>query len=158
MKIDMIKWNEAIKLIEHTIERKIHGVKYEIKETTTNSWEAFKKEISQGNFYVSAENCENTIYSKPEMNIKARVWHDLIHLSEDLSFSLFDEILVCNFQMDDVEEVGKQFNYPEETIVLARSIIYTDIVKQAEYYSSKGKFIAHQKSFVQNHIFNYVFN
>ncbi len=124
------------------------------KPKTTNSWNKFRKEIKNNQFITSTEGCEYTIYDSVEDNVNARIHHDICHLQLDMGFSYEEEEEVCEEQIQQIRKYGEENLWSEDIINLATQIIFIDIVGQAAYYKDNGKFVNHQKSFVQHMLYN----
>lgn len=113
-----------------------------------NTWKALKAwdlahEASPEPMPVFNGGCENTIYSKPEVNHAFRAWHDSVHLAENYDFSRGDEIRVglCMMQQARRDTLLTQADID--------AIVY-DVIGQTEYYWHNGRkrFISNQALFV----------
>ena len=85
---------------------------------------------------------EDNIFADTTVNAKFRAWHDYCHILLSFNFSLSGEIEVYNYQ---------QFLLPLRWM-FERKLIYCEIVKQAEHYSSGGKTIKNQRKFTKKYL------
>ena len=120
---------------------------FEIKESTTNSFKAFKLEVeaNKGKMFVSSEGCENTIYGNSYLNILARAWHDEVHLALNLGFSLEEEFVVADRQAREVFSSTEDEQLAEDM----SKLIELDIKAQGVYYDKYKEFVPHQYNFVK---------
>jgi len=161
MKWNKQEWDRAIKLLSEVAEYEASCIEYEIESTTTNSWEEFKKETEKNGYItVSMDGCDTSIYDNAVVNRMARVWHDKVHLNNNLSFSLKDEIEVTKIQQEDIYDYVKEVKLKDnqdfniKILELAQKIIYIDVAEQLKYYYKHKKFVENQKTFVQNILYN----
>ena len=128
--------------------------RFKVAETTTNSFKEFKKEVARdGCITVSLEGNEGTIYGDSLINVLARVWHDKVHLENNLDFSLDSEIKVAKIQASNV------LNYLTPICGTIRAmnasrLIMLDIVAQGEYYQNTGCFLLNQKAYIKHKWYN----
>lgn len=90
--------------------------------------------------------CENTIYSTPHMNMLARFWHDVTHITEGKDFTTSNELDVIATQYTELNNKGVSEN--------AREVFWADMQGQIMYYRDHGKFVENQREFVLNKLRN----
>jgi len=148
-------FRNGVDLLRNCILDLTDGVEFKIASTTTNSYKKFKEETERNGYLtISEEGCSNTIYDSPEINIRSRVWHDLIHLKHELDFSFENEQIVCEIQQKEMCEWAEKKNYKQDHIEAAYNILYHDIVGQALYYEEYKRFVPYQKLFVMDQFLN----
>jgi hypothetical protein len=79
-----------------------------------------------------------TIFGDPHVNALFRFWHDYIHLSRGLGYSLADEIAVAEIQKAELPSHW----------VLERELIHADVSLQALYHERHKEFVDDQRKFV----------
>ena len=112
---------------------------YYPSENAPNSWEGLKEYKGLSPIPVYNGNSENSIFSSPTVNFAARAWHDEIHLTYDLSFSVADEIAVARIQCEHLGIHGLQ-RY--------MNVTWCDVVGQILYYEKYNKYVEDQNIFV----------
>lgn len=143
------RFSNAVAVIELFLMGYKSKYTYEVVESTTNSFKAFKEEIAnEGIMYVSNEGCENTIYSSPAYNILARVWHDNVHLKHDYDFGEVGEVKTCQVQLAELRIALDKLGVSPVIVEDALEVIYHDIIGQVEYYATNKSFVANQRDFV----------
>lgn len=141
--------------LESFIKTRTLGIEYGVEPKTTNNWEKFKVQTkTNGYITVSGYGCDRTIYSTREINILARLWHDTLHLELDVGFDLESEKIVAEKQCQEVYDWLIENDFPDNIAQSAYSIIYHDIVSQAEYYERYARFVPYQKEFVISKFLN----
>lgn len=83
--------------------------------------------------------CDNTIWSKPEINYAFRAWHDTIHLEHGYDFTVYGEIMTCRQHMQVLRE---------NDLGHFVDILWCEIVGQVLYYARKKKYVKNQREFV----------
>lgn len=135
-------------LIEVTMEA-TKGIYFETAQVTTNNFEKFKEQTEEAGFMtVSSEGCEETIYGSALINIRARLWHDIMHLEHDLSFSAEDEIQVAKLQGEQVQKLVYA-KYGHTRAVMARLLVEMDIIEQVKYYQECKMFVPYQEAYIK---------
>ena len=126
-----------------------------VDRETTNDFKKFKDEVTKNGFMrITSLGCDNTIYSKGYYNIIARVWHDDLHLKNDLDFSLEDEKKVCYLQIEEISKYLLKEGFNQCTVEDVKEVLYFDIIGQAKEYEKIQKFVENQKEFVFNRFLN----
>jgi len=127
------------------------GTEFHTAKTTTNNYNKFVDEVwKDGYITVSEEGCKYSIYDNEYVNIRARLFHDLVHFNYKLDFSLEDEIKVAKIQCELIETHLKD-SIPRTRVDNACWLLFLDIVKQAEYYYKHKQFVVNQKDFIYQH-------
>lgn len=85
---------------------------------------------------------EDNIFADTIVNAKFRAWHDYCHILLGADFSLAGEKRVYTYQQS-LLPLDWEFE---------RKLMYCEIVKQAEHYSSGGKTIGNQREFTRNYL------
>lgn len=80
---------------------------------------------------------DNNIFGNNEINLLFRVWHDYIHITENLSFSPLDEIRVANIQSSQLPD----------NMQLEKNLINADITGQVLYFLKFDSFPIDQRKF-----------
>lgn len=83
---------------------------------------------------------EDNIFADTVINAKFRAWHDYTHVFLNADFTLDKEKEVYLYQ-----SMLLPLDWEYE-----RQLMYCEIVKQAEHYSSGGKTIKNQRKFTKN--------
>lgn len=112
---------------------------------TDQAPETFKdlKQRTEGMLIPIASYGSNTsIYSSSSINTLFRFWHDVLHLENNLGFSLEHESAVANMHI----EAAKAFNLSP----LAIQILEADTKGQVQYYFKHKEFVNNQEAFVQS--------
>ena len=145
----------GVMMIINFLEFRTKDLYYATAETTTNNFEAFKKETKDdGYITVSRDGCENSIYGEARLNILARLWHDIWHLELNAPFDADGEELVAEAQCQEMTDWLRSENVTERSIEAARNILYRDIMAQVEYYAKYNRFVPHQELFIKNDYLN----
>jgi hypothetical protein len=151
MKVDLVKhvnFRQAVSDLKECINEFTKHSKYVVACKTTNNFSKFKADtLEKGYIVVSREGCANTIYGSEEMNIKARVWHDEIHLATNLNFSKEAELKVSKIQEAFVYAYVS-YHHGEERAEEARRLIGLDIAGQSLYYAKHKEFLDDQFAFI----------
>lgn len=155
MKMKVENYNNAIMYLELFISQRVINLNYKvIKNKQFNKFTVFKQNYKEKKYFeIPMEGNDHTIFTSPNINIKARVWHDDIHIKLDKGFTLDDETDVAEEQCREIREYFKD-KLEYQTISNMQRIIMTEVVSQLQYYERYGKYIPHQRSFVQNELFN----
>lgn len=112
---------------------------------TNDAPESFKelKARSTDMIIPIADYGSNTsIYSSNTINTLFRFWHDVLHLENNLGFSLNDETAVADLHI----KAAKEFNLSP----LAIRILEADTKGQVQYYFKHKEFVSNQEAFVQS--------
>lgn len=80
---------------------------------------------------------DNNIFGSSEINLLFRVWHDYIHITNNLNFDAINEIKVAKIQSAQLP-----FNMLEEKL-----LIEADIIGQVLYYLEYNEFPIDQRKF-----------
>lgn len=143
------RFNNAINLIEDFLINYRSNYNFILEDHTTNNFNTLKEEVKRDKFIrISEEGNNKSIYNRSYFNTIARLWHDTIHLNNDLDFSLEDEKIVGYIQIMDINDHGDKIGSCTQTIEDAKEIIYHDIINQVKYYYKNKKFVDNQKKFV----------
>lgn len=85
---------------------------------------------------------EDNIFADTRVNAKFRAWHDYNHVILGCDFSLKGEIKTYSHQQS---SLPIDWDYE-------RKLMYCEIVKQAEHYSSGGGIIENQREFTKSYL------
>lgn len=96
-------------------------------------------------FKVASDNCTHTIYPNARMNIAFRFWHDVLHSTYGMGFTLKDELQVAALH---VAEIKHQFGADS----LEARIMDADTAGQSLYESIHKAFPKRQDLFVLDYI------
>lgn len=111
-------------------------------ETDRAITEKFRPELAQARrIPLTTDGCEHAIYG-PTTNMLLRFWHDTVHLSLGLGFTLEEERLVIGAQLRSLQHAGLSN--------LAQRIFWADMMGQAHYYDAKHDFVVYQDAFVDS--------
>ena len=86
-------------------------------------------------YLVSADGCENTLYTLLRVNHAFRAWHDQTHYRLGLGFNVHDEILVGIYQAKRVSSTYGQF------------LMFADTAGQRIAYEVWGGYVENQRAF-----------
>jgi hypothetical protein len=92
-------------------------------------------------FPVSPEHCQQTIFTRPQINWAFRFVHDLEHVRCHLSFSSRDELQVGAHQLEALRAVG---HGPDS---LEHKLLHADTVGQTYCLAVLGRFPFNQRRF-----------
>ena len=148
-------YNNAIMYLESFILQRVVNLNYKvIKGKKFDKFTLFKQTYEEkGYFEIPMEGNDFTIFTSPEMNVKSRVWHDDVHIKLNKGFTLENETNVAEEQCREVKEYFKdKLDY--HILSAMQRIIMAEVVSQLNYYERFGRYIPHQRSFVQNELFN----
>lgn len=87
---------------------------------------------------------DNTIYDTPATNWSFRFWHDYLHYSRELDFSMQGEKLVGAIQC---ANVISEFGLGS----LEYQLMHIDTIGQVNHYAKTGKFVDNQLEFARSH-------
>lgn len=110
-----------------------------IDETFKKFTEYYKKYKKIPLWY---DNNQDNIFANIVVNGRFRGWHDYCHVLIDADFSLSGEKRVYTYQQS-LLPLDWEFE---------RKLMYCEIVKQAEHYSSGGKTIENQRYFTRKYL------
>ena len=88
--------------------------------------------------------CDNTIYSKPEVNHALRAMHDIVHYNESLGFNVKDECEVVRQMILDAESLSDDNGLTEEDL----HVLFLDLAGQVLYHDHHGAYVIEQDRFV----------
>ena len=148
-------YNQAVYDLTEFVIHRTKNSKFVVSEVTTNSFKEFKEETlkNQGVINISLEGSDNTIYGNKYVNTLARVWHDEIHLTHNLSFNEFDEAVVAKVQKEEVYQYFKNKGVYFRGF-LASHLIYLDIMEQVKYYKENKEYVVNQNDFIKKAFVN----
>ena len=89
-------------------------------------------------------NCENTIFSSPEINHAFRAWHDAVHLEHNLGFGFKDELKVARLHIAELRLLG--------ITGLDADLVFNDVAGQIIFFYWKKEYVKDQQKFHQ-HLF-----
>lgn len=96
--------------------------------------------LEKGKLYISRDNCQNTIFGSPEVNIMFRAWHDQVHIDANEGFEYMQETRVAFLQ---AAELPEDWHF-EKMLILA------EVVGQAAYHEKTGGFVPDQIQFTKD--------
>jgi len=148
-------YNQAVYDLTEFIVHRTKNSKFVVSEATTNNFKEFKEETikNQGVINISLEGSDNTIYGNKYVNTLARVWHDEIHITHNLSFNEFDEAVVAKVQKEEVYQYFKNKGVYFRGF-LASHLIYLDIMEQVKYYKENKEYVVNQNDFIKKAFVN----
>lgn len=112
------------------------------------AYEAACRGRSHGNYGllpVSGDNMHTTIFGSDQANLAFRFWHDILHISYGLDFSLKSEVAIGEMH---VAEVKRIFGHAS----MEGRIMEADTVGQSIYQSIKGQFPKDQTRFAIGYV------
>ena len=112
---------------------------FTVSETAPNTFKDLKA-CGLTNLVVYSGNCEDTIYSSPEVNHSFRAWHDKLHLIHNLNFSREHELQVAAHHVEALDNP------------LDKALIWSDVAGQVEFYFKHKKFVENQRNFLKTFI------
>lgn len=118
------------------------GWSFYTTENAPESYSELVKRSSSMSIPIANYGSDKSIYGDSITNTLFRFYHDVIHLEEELTFSLEDECKAADIHLKDAVE----FNLSP----LALQILEADTKGQVRYYFKWGKFVDNQKAFVQS--------
>lgn len=108
-----------------------------------DTFKRFTKHYKQHNSIpIWYDDNEDNIFGDIKINGKFRAWHDYFHILLNADFTLEGEKKVYEHQQ---ALLPKDWGFE-------RKLMYCEIVKQAEHYSSGGKTIKDQRLFTKNYL------
>lgn len=144
------QFTQAVLDIQEVVNVVTLGVSYKTAKKTTNNFETFKAQhMRDGYMIISEEGCEDTIFTSPLENIKARVFHDMLHLAYDLGFTASEELKISAIQ-GELIYTHVCSKYGVERAKLAQLVMELDIGGQVIYYDLHREFVSNQQQFVFN--------
>ena len=152
---DMVQYKMGVMMIINFVQHKTKYVYFETSSKTTNDFDKFKAKVKEDGFItVSREGCTGTIYRDSEINVRARLWHDLWHLELNAPFDAAGEELVAEAQCQEMTDWLRTQKVTDKSIEAARNILYLDIMAQVEYYERYARFCKYQEIFIMNKYLN----
>jgi len=122
---------------------------YDVSNNAPDTYERLVEHVNKtGRILVWSGASETTIYGDCEINYAFRAWHDFVHFTHKLGFSVLDEIEVCIIQCD---QLVKHFGNSLE-IQKFISYLQAEIIGQAQYEVFYGEFPIDQCAFVVDYI------
>jgi hypothetical protein len=129
---------------------RVTGINYEESNTAPETYEEVLREFTSAKVLnkpvrVFSGASESTIYTSPAANWAFRFWHDYVHYSFKLDFSVQSEILVGERQC---AAVAAEFGLGS----LEYRLMYTDTIGQVQYYAANNSFVENQLEFAKEQL------
>lgn len=86
--------------------------------------------------------CDDSIYFRPEDNVRFRFWHDTSHIRMGVSFALSDELELALWHLNQLERAG----FPVDS--MPWRVLHADLVGQIQLMGLIGRFPINQRRFV----------
>ena len=119
-----------------------------VAEGAPSTYKELVRQLSSKGTYepilVSDQGCDNTIFSKPEVNHALRAMHDIVHYNESLGFSVEDEQEVVRQMILDAESLSAENGLTEEDLY----VLFLDLAGQVLYHAKHGAYVIEQDRFV----------
>lgn len=132
-------------------------IKFVVKPHTTNSFAVMQDQYAKtGVLEVSSDGCQTSIYGNAFMNILARVFHDRVHLTRNLSFSKNDELQTAKLQRGEVFNECKLLGMSNLRASRAAALLYIDIADQVKYYYKYHQFVENQYEYIMERFKRYL--
>ena len=132
-----------------TMANKLLPTGFDVSDNAPNSYESLIDHVDKtGRISVWSGASEKTIYGDHEVNYAFRAWHDFVHYTNKLEFSVLDEIKVCIIQCD---QLVKRFGNSMEVQKFV-SYLQAEIIGQAQYEVHYGEFPIDQCAFVLDYV------
>ena len=113
-------------------------INYVVSDHAPSTFKELNECLSTGNLVVWAGASDKTIYGDPAINWAFRAWHDTLHFTHGLDFSLAHEMAIAELHCCPILS-----DYDRE-------LLWKDTAGQITEYNNNGEFIIEQAQFVTN--------
>lgn len=113
----------------------------DLQATLSRNIETYQK---TNKIIVNSNNCQNSIYGDPIINLYARSIHEYCHIKYNLSFNFFGESLVANVQA----------NMLPKDWFFEKKLILIDVIGQLQYFHKHKEYVLNQRKFSIQYIIN----
>lgn len=118
-------------------------------DTTKNQLEVDSLEKIQaiynktGRVKVWSGASDTSIFQSADVNEAFRAWHDYVHITHDLPFTLDGEIKVCRIQ----QEYIRDKNIDATVKAVSLRLLEIEVIEQVKYFFDTGKYVKDQRQF-----------
>lgn len=137
---------EILKL-ETIILEQTKNIYYAVSNNAPNTYDSMVNFYERnGMFLVSYENCNNTIWTHRDMNIRFRAMHDAMHYLHKLKFTYTDELILGAITADMM---------PTEKLA---DLMRIEICEQIKHYKNTKTYVDNQREFTIDMLHKYGYN